>query len=342
MTALVIGDDEMAPIKCLELLRVVKSHFHAKAAYANKAKQLGMQVLPPVLDYVRDHAAEAEMIFGHAAPGLPPGFDRVAWRHFVAAIPCRRSRMGCDTVMPSWRTSSRTSRICKSLNILTNQGLRMLPDVASPVAALPLPHSSAPRLAAHFSGLAAICDGETSPEQRHTSRSPSSLSLPSPVEAVPLTSQVAVAASLPTGCFPSSSPAAMPSPSPSLMPGLALSSSVPSASVQDVVAAMRSKLGIEPPAGDVQESGGGGAEVMKKAMKAAAMKSKKMPKAMKAAKAMPMKAMKASTKTKEPMKAMKRPAAAAGLVLGCSKCRGSEGGCSQCKNPAFTGKRGPR
>ncbi len=29
------------------------------------------------------------------------------------------------------------------------------------------------------------------------------------------------------------------------------------------------------------------------------------------------------------------------LILGCSKCRGSPGGCLQCRNPDFKGRRGP-
>lgn len=29
------------------------------------------------------------------------------------------------------------------------------------------------------------------------------------------------------------------------------------------------------------------------------------------------------------------------LVLGCAKCRRRSTGCSQCKNPRFTGRRGP-
>ena len=38
--------------------------------------------------------------------------------------------------------------------------------------------------------------------------------------------------------------------------------------------------------------------------------------------------------------AKKRPAAAAGLlVLGCAKCRGNPAGCTQCRDPAFTGRR---
>jgi hypothetical protein len=38
--------------------------------------------------------------------------------------------------------------------------------------------------------------------------------------------------------------------------------------------------------------------------------------------------------------AKKRPAAAAGfLVLGCAKCRGIHAGCTQCRDPAFTGRR---
>ena len=46
--------------------------------------------------------------------------------------------------------------------------------------------------------------------------------------------------------------------------------------------------------------------------------------------------------------AFKRPAAATPvafkrtIVLGCTKCRRSESGCSQCQNPAFSGKRGRR
>ena len=34
--------------------------------------------------------------------------------------------------------------------------------------------------------------------------------------------------------------------------------------------------------------------------------------------------------------------ARAGLVLGCCKCRYLPGGCAQCKNPAFRGRRGPQ
>ena len=30
------------------------------------------------------------------------------------------------------------------------------------------------------------------------------------------------------------------------------------------------------------------------------------------------------------------------VVLGCAKCRGNSGGCSQCRNPKFSGGRGPR
>ncbi len=40
----------------------------------------------------------------------------------------------------------------------------------------------------------------------------------------------------------------------------------------------------------------------------------------------------------------KRPAAAApalGLVLGCSKCRQSDKGCTQCRKASFVGRRGP-
>ena len=36
---------------------------------------------------------------------------------------------------------------------------------------------------------------------------------------------------------------------------------------------------------------------------------------------------------------LKRPAAAGKMLLGCPKCRGSHGGCLQCRDPSYTGKR---
>ena len=47
-----------------------------------------------------------------------------------------------------------------------------------------------------------------------------------------------------------------------------------------------------------------------------------------------------NAKTKPKIVAMAVPGKK--LILGCAKCRGNSGGCSQCRNPKFSGGRGPR
>ena len=50
---------------------------------------------------------------------------------------------------------------------------------------------------------------------------------------------------------------------------------------------------------------------------------------------------KAKAKAKAKPKAKSR-ASSGRLVLGCPKCRGNPSGCWQCKNPNYSGSRGPR
>jgi membrane protein involved in colicin uptake len=47
-----------------------------------------------------------------------------------------------------------------------------------------------------------------------------------------------------------------------------------------------------------------------------------------------------NAKTKPKIVAMAVPGKK--LILGCAKCRGNSGECSQCRNPKFSGGRGPR
>lgn len=113
----------------------------------------------------------------------------------------------------------------------------------------------------------------------------------------------------------------------------------PGGSVNEMVAAMRAKLGGGAASEPVRDASGHGEQQDEEVAVASEEKPvRKRPAA--AAPATP--AMKRPAAAPSKL-AMKRPAAAAdfGLLLGCGKCRRSATGCAQCRDPNFGGRRGP-